>query len=244
MNHAKEEMKRRMSLGRMESVFTSCSSVRETLSIWLDGWLVKGGVILRPWCVASEESVSEKGYSISGHSESSVEPCEMGWIGLKYTTSASKPCLCALWRNVGYCACQWGGRFSSGLQRVYRTLGVGVFCMCVYLYLHVCFELRSFLSSRSMGGIFIEYCFLSSEVPWKATETMWDGNYISCGQREKSQPHFHLLTLMTENQCNTYYKELYSKNDCWYTRSEIYDKSRVMSLVFVGICNFYMDRHD
>lgn len=138
MNHAKEEM-RRMSLGRMESVFTSCSSVRETLSIWVDGWLVKGGDILRPWCVASEESVSEKGYSISGHSESSVEPCEMGWIELKYTTSASKPCLCALLRNVGYCACQWGGRFSSGLQSVvYRTLGVGVFCMWVYLYLHVC----------------------------------------------------------------------------------------------------------
>lgn len=117
------------------------------------------------------------------------------------------------------------------------------FVCCVYFYLHVCFELRSFLSSRSMGGILIEYCFLSSEVPWKAAETMWDGNYISCGQREKSQPHFHLLTLMTENQCNTYSKEFHSKNDCWYPRSAMYDKSRVISLVFVGICNVYMDRH-
>lgn len=112
---------------------------------------------------------------------------------------------------------------------------VSFVCVCICI-LRACFEPRSFLSSRSMGGIVIEYCFLSSEVPWKAAETMRDGNYISCGQREKSRPHFHQLTLMTEHQCNTYSKEFDSKNDCWYTESEMYDKSRVMLLVFVGVC--------
>lgn len=176
-------------------------------------WVVRGkrGIILRLSCLASEGSVREKGYSISGHTvRASVELCETDWIGLKYTRSASKPCPYALRRNVDHCACQWGGRFPSVLQRVYRTLGVGVFCTCVYLYLRVCLETEQ-PRSRSMGGIVIEYCFLSSEVPWEAVETMWDGNYISYGQREKSQPHFHLLTLMTENQYNAYSKQIHSK---------------------------------
>lgn len=148
------------------------------------------------------------------------ELCWAVWDGLNWTEVHYK-CL----QTMSMCTLEECGLLCLSMGRDVFQVGckectgrwewVSFVCVCICICMCVSSS-DLFLSSRSMGGIFIEYCFLSSEVPWKAMETMWDGNYISCGQREKSQPHFHLLTLMTENQCNTYSKEFHSKNDSWY----------------------------
>jgi len=77
MNHAKDE-RRRMSLGQMENVFTSCSSVRGTLSIWVGGWLGKGDYFETVMSGLRGKCERERLFYIGTHSESSVEPCEMG----------------------------------------------------------------------------------------------------------------------------------------------------------------------
>lgn len=112
----------------------------------------------------------------------------LNWTEVHYKCQQTMSTVCALWRNVSHCACQWGGRFSSGLQRVCRTLGVGVFCMCVYLCVACMFWAQIVLFPSLNGWHRCRILFPLLEVPWKATETMREGNYISCGLREKSRP--------------------------------------------------------
>lgn len=76
MNHAKDERRRRLYEGQMENVFTSCSSVRGTLSIWVGGWLGKGDYF--ETVMSGLRGKCERESYIGTHSESSVEPCEMG----------------------------------------------------------------------------------------------------------------------------------------------------------------------
>lgn len=147
---------------------------------------MEGGVILRLWSEGSERQ------EVILYRDARLAFCravwdELNWNEVRYKCQHTMSMRTR--RNVSHCACRTFSKWAAKRVQDGESGCLLHTIVCICLCLCASFKTER-ARSYSVGGIVIEYCFLCSEVPWKAVVTMWDGNYISEGQQEKSWPSF------------------------------------------------------